>query len=151
MVVCLCSQYCWFYCFFFFQAEDGIRDLIVTGVQTCALPISGGASGPPVVLRPWRHRIRAAGSRERDRAERLDEPRSLIIGQGAEEAPLGVGAGPRCVTKRGPTQIGELDYVLAPVVLILSALHEALALQVVDEHDHGGPVHSQAERDVLLG
>src|SRR2546421_3217049 len=26
-------------CCFFFQAEDGIRDLIVTGVQTCALPI----------------------------------------------------------------------------------------------------------------
>src|SRR5216683_4328234 len=26
--------------FFFFQSEDGIRDLIVTGVQTCALPIS---------------------------------------------------------------------------------------------------------------
>src|SRR5205085_2999597 len=36
----------WVYCrgpvvffFFFFQAEDGIRDLTVTGVQTCALPI----------------------------------------------------------------------------------------------------------------
>src|SRR2546427_13280590 len=29
-----------FCCFFFFQAEDGIRDLTVTGVQTCALPIS---------------------------------------------------------------------------------------------------------------
>src|SRR2546430_14360664 len=28
--------------FFFFQAEDGIRDLTVTGVQTCALPISFG-------------------------------------------------------------------------------------------------------------
>src|SRR6266496_4606938 len=28
---------------FFFQAEDGIRDLYVTGVQTCALPISCGA------------------------------------------------------------------------------------------------------------
>src|SRR5690606_40158386 len=27
-------------CFFFFQAEDGIRDFHVTGVQTCALPIS---------------------------------------------------------------------------------------------------------------
>src|SRR2546430_7083728 len=26
---------------FFFQAEDGIRDLTVTGVQTCALPILG--------------------------------------------------------------------------------------------------------------
>src|SRR2546421_5701015 len=30
---------CHWFCFFF-QAEDGIRDLIVTGVQTCALPIS---------------------------------------------------------------------------------------------------------------
>src|SRR5206468_7849804 len=30
---------------FFFQAEDGIRDLIVTGVQTCALPISHSADG----------------------------------------------------------------------------------------------------------
>src|SRR2546429_9862291 len=28
--------------FFFFQAEDGIRDVAVTGVQTCALPISIG-------------------------------------------------------------------------------------------------------------
>src|SRR4030042_2514339 len=27
-------------CLFFFQAEDGIRDVAVTGVQTCALPIS---------------------------------------------------------------------------------------------------------------
>ena len=26
-------------CYFFFQAEDGIRDWSVTGVQTCALPI----------------------------------------------------------------------------------------------------------------
>src|SRR3989440_7856523 len=32
-----------FYGFFFFQAEDGIRDLIVTGVQTCALPISSAS------------------------------------------------------------------------------------------------------------
>src|SRR5207244_8248692 len=29
--------------FFFFQAEDGIRDDLVTGVQTCALPISSSA------------------------------------------------------------------------------------------------------------
>src|SRR6266478_9160806 len=28
-----------YFVFFFFQAEDGIRDLTVTGVQTCALPI----------------------------------------------------------------------------------------------------------------
>src|SRR2546422_79932 len=31
--------------FFFFQAEDGIRDVAVTGVQTCALPISPDALG----------------------------------------------------------------------------------------------------------
>src|SRR6266853_3411799 len=39
---------------FFFQAEDGIRDLTVTGVQTCALPISGAREAGPdarVVLR----------------------------------------------------------------------------------------------------
>ena len=32
---------CVFSFFFFFQAEDGIRDWSVTGVQTCALPICG--------------------------------------------------------------------------------------------------------------
>src|SRR5438876_1702944 len=32
--------------FFFFQAEDGIRDGRVTGVQTCALPIWSGLSVP---------------------------------------------------------------------------------------------------------
>src|SRR2546427_7704619 len=47
--------------FFFFQAEDGIRDLTVTGVQTCALPISaprvrGGGSN--------------AGQRGRSRGDR---------------------------------------------------------------------------------
>src|SRR3712207_7989171 len=41
------------YLLFFFQAEDGIRDIGVTGVQTCALPISRGmrpGTGP--VKRP---------------------------------------------------------------------------------------------------
>src|SRR5690606_41028982 len=33
-----CLVVCGFF-FFFFQAEDGIRDFHVTGVQTCALPI----------------------------------------------------------------------------------------------------------------
>src|SRR5438309_11866760 len=34
-------MYSFIYFFFFFQAEDGIRDGTVTGVQTCALPIFG--------------------------------------------------------------------------------------------------------------
>src|SRR5688572_32014437 len=36
---CLSLFFMLFVFFFFFQAEDGIRDLTVTGVQTCALPI----------------------------------------------------------------------------------------------------------------
>ena len=43
--------------FFFFQAEDGIRDVAVTGVQTCALPIYvvdvGGC-----VYRVWKSPLR---------------------------------------------------------------------------------------------
>src|SRR2546427_7010073 len=61
-----------FVIFFFFQAEDGIRDLTVTGVQTCALPIS--RSTPEArrkgrsSRRPRRRRKAAAGHR----AKRVD-------------------------------------------------------------------------------
>src|SRR5438094_4424998 len=44
--------------FFFFQAEDGIRDRTVTGVQTCALPISEAARA-------------AAAKQQEENAERL--------------------------------------------------------------------------------
>src|SRR5690606_40425344 len=37
---------------FFFQAEDGIRDFHVTGVQTCALPISEAAAVAPAAPQP---------------------------------------------------------------------------------------------------
>src|SRR5205823_7914288 len=47
--------------FFFFQAEDGIRDKLVTGVQTCALPILPLFSSP---VAAWRcHPERARGTR----------------------------------------------------------------------------------------
>src|SRR5438552_18882138 len=39
--------FCFFF-FFFFQAEDGIRDDLVTGVQTCALPILTNLASDPV-------------------------------------------------------------------------------------------------------
>src|SRR3989442_170289 len=39
--------------FFFFQAEDGIRDADVTGVQTCALPISAVSLGQSRRLDRW--------------------------------------------------------------------------------------------------
>src|SRR3990170_8524546 len=40
-------------CLFFFQAEDGIRDDLVTGVQTCALPISAPISLTAAVPYVW--------------------------------------------------------------------------------------------------
>src|SRR5690606_39589638 len=42
---------------FFFQAEDGIRDFHVTGVQTCALPIFTRPSAPSWLRQPQRSAI----------------------------------------------------------------------------------------------
>src|SRR2546427_4926382 len=57
-MLAVCTLFCFF---FFFQAEDGIRDLTVTGVQTCALPIWAGLRlsprwppRPPFASRPCR-------------------------------------------------------------------------------------------------
>src|SRR5215510_15691096 len=44
-------MYAFFWFVFFFQAEDGIRDGHVTGVQTCALPIFKGFAQHPRVVR----------------------------------------------------------------------------------------------------
>src|SRR5260370_35642389 len=47
------------FCLFFFQAEDGIRDSSVTGVQTCALPICGGGDRAHRLPPPGRRRARS--------------------------------------------------------------------------------------------
>src|SRR5438067_2172107 len=55
---------------FFFQAEDGIRDRNVTGVQTCALPISpAGGAAPAGGLPDHLGERRAPGREPRDRSE----------------------------------------------------------------------------------
>src|SRR2546430_9322258 len=51
---------------FFFQAEDGIRDLTVTGVQTCALPISFHRAARGAMER-------RTGPRHRDRRRRRSD------------------------------------------------------------------------------
>src|SRR2546430_8017837 len=48
--------------FFFFQAEDGIRDLTVTGVQTCALPICGQERNVRADERAWRKATALTGA-----------------------------------------------------------------------------------------
>src|SRR5690606_4763413 len=62
------SIFCSFIYFVFFQAEDGIRDFHVTGVQTCALPISEYMDGnnPHPILSDLR--VRQALSMAIDRA-----------------------------------------------------------------------------------
>src|SRR5256885_3936780 len=66
--------------FFFFQAEDGIRDYKVTGVQTCALPIFRDAVRPPARLRHLRAHPRPLRARPeavpaRVRGPQDDRPR----------------------------------------------------------------------------
>src|SRR5215813_5476656 len=68
-----------FFCCFFFQAEDGIRDADVTGVQTCALPISSW--GTRVRVRTSAPTIRRGIHNDRERTRggvRRFEMRDLI-------------------------------------------------------------------------
>src|SRR5439155_1127471 len=65
---------------FFFQAEDGIRDGHVTGVQTCALPISG-RRGDPEARRDRRPRRIAGRSRRRPK-------RAFPLYQAADRPPV---------------------------------------------------------------
>src|SRR5438132_7148297 len=70
-----CVVFCFF---FFFQAEDGIRDHCVTGVQTCALPISCSTPAP-IAIPNARSRVAPAASAagwrqaERDSTTRAGE------------------------------------------------------------------------------
>src|SRR5262249_59773775 len=64
----LCRRLHAFVCFFFFQAEDGIRDWSVTGVQTCALPISAHAGLPADAAGPaWAGVVPEDGPQRRRR------------------------------------------------------------------------------------
>src|SRR5258708_15537002 len=55
---------------FFFQAEDGIRDDLVTGVQTCALPISD----QELVPAPERDAVDDTDHRARERLDGVEDP-----------------------------------------------------------------------------
>src|SRR5205823_9606710 len=87
----------WYFFFFFFQAEDGIRDKLVTGVQTCALPIYRATELGAIAIRVALER---AGIEP-------GEPQYVIMGQvlqgGAGQAPArqaAVGAGLRSEERR---------------------------------------------------
>src|SRR5437870_9801209 len=77
------------YFFFFFQAEDGIRDGHVTGVQTCALPIFEEQEARSV-SGERRHRARRQDHDQTDRGERGRRQRGG--GQHPSSAPLRPGS-----------------------------------------------------------
>src|SRR5438046_9852071 len=66
--------------FFFFQAEDGIRDWSVTGVQTCALPISRRSGGGVPSTTSFRTRRPTASSPGSPRSEERREGKSVDLG-----------------------------------------------------------------------
>src|ERR1019366_10348590 len=73
-------------CFFFFQAEDGIRDWSVTGIQTCALPIYHliaflNHRSAPVKVVVWAHNSHVGDARATSMRARGE----LNIGQLARE------------------------------------------------------------------
>src|SRR3989449_5332053 len=111
-VICLVGPFtlCFLCLFFFFQAEDGIRDVAVTGVQTCALPISrqaGGERDQPVLVplqhfavdaRPAVIALEEADGRERDEvavtgAVAGEQHEVRVVGGGAAQ-PLAPPAAP---------------------------------------------------------
>src|SRR2546430_11323547 len=102
--------------FFFFQAEDGIRDLTVTGVQTCALPISADPVGrgtaarlpAPVADCPFigcREAARGVGGQREARAAPL--PRTLRgVGSRGHSA-AGRSTRPSRAPPRRPPRLGS--------------------------------------------
>src|SRR5439155_13490209 len=87
---------------FFFQAEDGIRDGHVTGVQTCALPISplGGEHAPGAGPSVWRAARAARGQAAGGRGGGGQDPGRRGQGRGrAGAAPLAARSEERRVGK----------------------------------------------------
>src|SRR2546425_6954600 len=94
---------CIFVCyFFFFQAEDGIRDKLVTGVQTCALPISRGDPA---------HGRQSAGAPAREAGGRPRGPRQRAAAEGRR----GGGRGRR--SEEHTSELQSLAYLVCRLLL----------------------------------
>src|SRR6266581_7768662 len=149
------------WCFFFFQAEDGIRDGRVTGVQTCALPISPPPGAAPGLLR--RGTNRGPGWRGRRpwlspcRLERLEHGRDQVPAESLGDA---VDRLVLAVEERG----GILAYVVLVTIREHLALPERLLLSDLPVDDprrnvdrvpaglgRGGPRSGEADGGGVVG
>src|SRR5438046_1971968 len=155
--------HCLLFFFFFFQAEDGIRDWSVTGVQTCALPIyrravlrrirrdaahppravraAGepglGARTPKALLPPVQ--FRAPGRRHRGRGAPLARPPAFLPPRDGLQVPaprLGPGdSGP------GPARLADLRHPLA-----LERQHLARGAAVPEREEGGAAAPAHGSR-----
>src|SRR5258707_15687052 len=105
---------------FFFQAEDGIRDIGVTGVQTCALPISsvpGTNSSAPSTSAPTSTQSTPAGPAQIER-------KSVAEGKRADP-------GGRRIIKKKTTDATQGTAVNASKSVSLGGCHSAGTLYVI--------------------
>src|SRR3989442_3129441 len=107
--------------FFFFQAEDGIRDADVTGVQTCALPISRLSAGG---ARAGRGRSPPGGFGPRGRAGRTRPGAEGGRGESdeSEKHTSRLQSRPQLVFRRLPVTNNRGPYVLKRRTLVVSTL-----------------------------
>src|SRR5437868_15147452 len=83
-------------CFFFFQAEDGIRDRNVTGVQTCALPIYFLLRKPQLTAHAYDRLSRELGLSQEEIGRRTGKDRTSIeIGRASCRERRSIGGGDR--------------------------------------------------------
>src|SRR5574340_1110619 len=124
---------CVFCRFFFFQAEDGIRALLVTGVQTCALPIS--TTGRLAGATPFSY---AAGTMSIVRDENISA--NLLIGDFGPEVALITDAS----TRAGSPAIGGTDDPAAQAVLYAAAQEPLIGEEVFAAPAYlgGNPAHA---------
>src|SRR5207247_7694157 len=143
--------------FFFFQAEDGIRDPLVTGVQTCALPILAPAVARRAGDEPFALRSGPAAGRTRHRI--VDRDLSASPSSDLREAQLELHARiaarrrPATPTHRAPTaeellEQGPAEAPAAPE----ERLEQVSAEDVLDIPRVGepGPVETFAAPDLLF-
>src|SRR6266496_797068 len=109
---------------FFFQAEDGIRDLYVTGVQTCALPISI---------------VAAAIRRARPKAA---DPLGTLAELGGFEIAALVGAALAAAARRVPVVLD--GYITTSAALAAVALAPNLRHSLIAAHRSAEPGHRVA-------
>src|SRR3989442_3491206 len=129
------AEFQWFGRFFFFQAEDGIRDADVTGVQTCALPIYRAALRPAaredagIPVWAWGVSFGGSGFGRKGLAAAIEAlaaledgaGRLLVVGKG-DTAPYGALAARLGLTERvmwlGPRPDIERWYAAADVCVL---------------------------------